>query len=258
MRNIIRTFLVVVCLLGVIATPVRAGDVLGPGDIAIIGYRFGSNAEFSFVCLRTITAGTEIVFTDNGWTENQAFRLREGFLSWSAPSGGCEIGHIVNVVVGNYSTGMNLELLGDQLIAYQGNATMPNFIFALNSYGVGWQTEVKDNQSSTQPTILANLNPSPSIALGQTAYAVYWDQERSFTSTSVALAYLTDTSHWKTSSSPIPMPTGDFSFTTTAVEVSEFSAETGGETTPWFVIVGLVVIPVLVMVWKKPKRNCCQ
>jgi hypothetical protein len=54
------------------------------------------------------------------------------------------------------------------------------------------------------------------------------------------------------------MPVGDFSFKTTAVGLSEFSAETEIETAPWWIIAGLVVIPVLVMVFKRPKKDCCK
>jgi hypothetical protein len=43
---------------------------LSPGDIAIIGYLTtnGANDAFSFVTFVDITSGTDIYFTDNGWT----------------------------------------------------------------------------------------------------------------------------------------------------------------------------------------------
>lgn len=258
MQTFIRTFLVIVILLAVFTTPAQAGDVLNPGDIAIIGYRFGSSAEFSFVCLRRITAGTEIVFTDNGWKDTQVFRFGEGFLPWTAPTGDCQLGQVINVKLINYTTGMNLELSGDQIIAYQGSSSSPNLIFALNSYEDGWQSNSTNSSSSSLPTVLAVLNPSPSIAIKQTGYAIYSKIDRDFASTSAALAFVTDPANWTRSTSPLAMPTGDFSFTTTAVHLSDFNAETGDETAPWWVLVGLVVIPVMLMVSKRPKKDCCQ
>lgn len=51
-----------------------AATTLTPGDIAIIGYvNNGSPDAFSFVTLAPIGSGTQIYFTDNGWT-GSAFR----------------------------------------------------------------------------------------------------------------------------------------------------------------------------------------
>ena len=259
MQRFVGTFLIVLVCLAVFASPVTAGDVLGPGDIAIIGYRFGSSAEFSFVCLRIITEGTEIKFTDNGWKENQTFRTGEGSISWVAPSGGCELGQIVNVKKSDdqYAS-IDLDTTGDQIIAFQGYYSLPSLIFALNSRGDSWQTGTIDANSSTLPIVLAELSPSPSIAIQQSAYAIFSNSKRDFTSTSAALAFVTDSDNWTRSPTPLEMPIGDFSFTTTAVHLSAFSAETGAERAPWWIIAGLVVIPVLVMVVKRPKRECCK
>ena len=153
---------------------------------------------------------------------------------------------------------MNLEVSGDQIFAYQGSSSSPNFIFALNSYLDGWQSNAIDSNSSSLPTVLATLDPSPSIAIQQSAYAIYSKPKRDFTSTSEALAFVTDPVNWTRSTSPLAMPTGDFSFTTTAVHLSDFKATTEGESTPWWVLVGLVIVPVVVMVLKRPKRDCCK
>jgi hypothetical protein len=40
--------------------------------------------------------------------------------------------------------------------------------------------------------------------------------------------------------------------------MSDLSAETGSESPPWWVLLGLVIVPVLVMVFKRPKRDCCK
>lgn len=258
MQKFVGTILVVLVCLAVFASPVTAGDVLGPGDIAIIGFNLNQD-EFSFVCLKTISAGTEIKFTDNGWKDNQTFRTGEGFISWTAPSNGCVLGQIVNVKKSSdpYAS-IDLDTAGDQIIAFQGILSTPTLIFALNSYLDGWQSSSTSSNSSSLPTVLAVLNPSPSIAIQQTAYAIYSNPKREFTSTSEALAFITNPANWTRSTSVLAMPTGSFTFTTTAVHLSEFSAETEGESAPWWIIAGLVLIPMLVILFKRPKRDCCQ
>ncbi len=67
MQKFVGTILVIVVCLVAFTSPVTAGDVLGPGDIAIIGFNFDNDDEFAFVCLKDISAGTEIKFTDKGW-----------------------------------------------------------------------------------------------------------------------------------------------------------------------------------------------
>ena len=54
MKLFVRTILVVLLSLVVLASPVNAGDILGPGDIAIIGFNFDNEDEFAFVCLKEI------------------------------------------------------------------------------------------------------------------------------------------------------------------------------------------------------------
>jgi hypothetical protein len=232
------------------------------GGIAIIGFDF-VNDKFTIVCLSQIPAHTTILFTDNGWNStNSSFRSGEGVNYWDAPNG-CALGKVITFNFGDlykYKTNIDMSLaeLGDQIFVYQEKSDgNPRFIFGLNTRGTEWTNATSANTSAL-PAELASLNPSPSISVPQSPYAVYSKLKRDFDSTTVALAYLTDLNNWTTSPTTLPMPTGDFSFTTTAVHLSEFSADTKVGSTPWFVIVGLVVIPVLVMVWKKPKRNCCQ
>jgi hypothetical protein len=260
MQRFIGTILVVVCLLGVIATPVRAGDVLGPGDIAIIGYNFKNPDELAFVCLRDISNGTEIRFTDNGWKSDvDGFLTGEGVFSWAQ---GCNLGDIVTLSPDyqNPSGLFGLHTNGDQLIAYQQIDEQPiSLIFALNAAGSGWMPEGTNENNSALPGALTAVSPHAAVSILTLDNAIYSLPGRSFSTTSVALASFTNSGNWTGhNTTRQTMPTGSFSFTTTAVEVNEFKADTKGGSTPWFVIVGLVVIPTLVMLWKKPKRNCCQ
>jgi hypothetical protein len=55
-----------------------AGTVLAPGDIAFTGYITNGNPDsFSFITLVPLSAGTEIYFTDTGWTGSNFFEVTE-------------------------------------------------------------------------------------------------------------------------------------------------------------------------------------
>jgi len=55
-----------------------AGTVLAPGDIAFTGYMTDGNPDsFSFITLVPLGAGTEIYFTDTGWTGTNFFDVTE-------------------------------------------------------------------------------------------------------------------------------------------------------------------------------------
>jgi hypothetical protein len=260
MQNIIRTILVVLVCLVCLSTSVQAQTEFKvlPGDIAVIGYRT-DNHNFAIVCLKEIPIGTKIRFTDNGWLVNDTFRTGEGILYWTTTSL-CELGMIKTIVplTLDPNTDFKLSTSGDQIFIYQElTSNKPNFIFGLNTYDNIWQLTAESPTTSRLPTELSNENPVPAIAIKNRYYSIYTG-EREFDTTDQALISITNPGNWTASTTPLNLPSGLFSFKTTAVEVSEFSAETGGENAPWFVILGLVVIPVLVMLWKKPKRNCCQ
>ncbi len=69
------------------------------GGIALVGFDF-DNDKLAFVCLVTIPAGTDVLFTDNGWiSETSGFRTDEGINLWE-PAIDCNIGEIINTSVG--------------------------------------------------------------------------------------------------------------------------------------------------------------
>jgi hypothetical protein len=266
MQKFVGTIIVVLVCLAVFSSPVTAGDVLGPGDIAIIGYNSDDTSQFAFVCLKAISAGTIIYFTDNGWvttTEPQSFRSGEGRLTWNTPDG-CQLGQIVTI--NQYDLPMlgtfQLSNTGDQILVYQGSDGSPSFIFAINFEGSVWQGSASGANSSARPP---GLDATNSVAIVEIDNAIHTGgpefdtPAKTFVSPSAALASIVIKENWKGSNDVRQdMPTGSFSFTTTAVGLSEFSAETEIETAPWWIIAGLVVIPVLVMVFKRPKRDCCK
>jgi hypothetical protein len=259
MQKFVGTILVIVVCLAIFTSPVTAGDVLEPGDIAIIGYNSDDTSQFAFVCLKEITAGTVIYFTDNGWvttTTPPSFRSGEGKLTWDTP-GGCLLGQIVTI--NQYDLTMEgtfqLSNTGDQILVYQGSDTAPNFIFAINFEGTTWQGSASSANTSARPP---GLDATNSVAIAEVDNAIY-NSTKSFNTTADALAAIVNIKNWTGDNSVRQtMPTGSFSFTTTAVHLSEFSADSQNQAAPSWIIAGLVVIPILVMVLKRPKRNCCK
>jgi hypothetical protein len=156
------------------------------GDIAIfamntltiggIGTNIAFNSDsFAFVALVDIPSGTRIKFTDNGWrSSSSSFRANEGILTWRATN--CvQAGTVVrwvatntpvfNVGVVHASSGQFLpNIEGEQILAYQGSESSPNFIYAVNDRLDGiWDIDALDSHSSALP---------PGLIDGYTAVAV--------------------------------------------------------------------------------------
>jgi len=100
--------------------------VLSPGDLAIVQYNSSTTDSFTFVFARDIEAGTVVNFTDNGWLAAGGFRagdpLDEGTVTYTAPTA-ITAGTVVTL------TGLNLDVAGDQIIAYQGTQASPTIHF---------------------------------------------------------------------------------------------------------------------------------
>ena len=140
---------------------------LTAGDIAITGFNFDNPDELTFVALVDIEAGTEISFTDNGWLSSGGFRSNEGTFTWSAPED-ISAGESIQPSV----SGVAFSADGDQIIAYQGAATNPTFLYALNSEGSGvWQSDATSSNTSALPTSL--INGETAVALNEIDNAVY-------------------------------------------------------------------------------------
>lgn len=272
MKSIFKTVLMVIICLVCLNNSVKAQTtfVVPPGGIAIIGFNGDAPDELAFVCLVEIPDGTQIRFTDNGWTEKNKFIYSESIYSWFTP-GGCEVGQIVNIdftntsVITDTSGDKPLDLTtsnGDQIIVYQQIGLDLNFIFAINFRNYNWQTVVNDDYSSLRPPGLDETN---SLAIyeidnsihtggpGNTSPATVFD------SPSAALASIVIKENWVGSDSARQtLPTGFFSFETTAVELSQFDAKSGNDTPPLWVFLALVIVPVGLMLFKRPKRDCCR
>lgn len=141
---------------------------LSAGDIAIIQYNSdGSPEQIKFLTLTSIEAGTEIKFTDNGWTSAGNFRANEGIIKWTAPTN-YSCGAIINMNMEEAATiadtsltpidnGFNLSGNGDQILVYQGTEAAPTFIFAINNEGSAiWQSDATSSNTSSLPPGLTN------------------------------------------------------------------------------------------------------
>lgn len=135
---------------------------LAAGDIAIIGVNVDDPDSFAFVVLTDIEAGTQITFTDNGWT-GTGFRTGEGVYTYTFPAA-VPAGTVVNIG----ATGMSLSGSGDSIIAYQGTAANPTFLYAIDlADGNGvFSSGATNSNTSAMPSALA---------LGQTAIALPQD-----------------------------------------------------------------------------------
>jgi hypothetical protein len=137
-----------------------AATILDPGDLMIItvnsdtNYPGGVNSNaFDFITKVDIEEGTEIYFTDVGWT-GSAWRnpSSEGVLRYTTPIGGITRGTIVkyddslataapwtrlslNSTTGVLTLGGSYDpaAAGDNILVFQGATLSPDFI-----YGIGW------------------------------------------------------------------------------------------------------------------------
>ncbi|MGK7890938.1 MAG: endonuclease/exonuclease/phosphatase family protein, partial [Leptolyngbyaceae cyanobacterium] len=178
---------------------------LSAGDIAIIGFNYDNPDEFAFVPLVDLSAGTEINFTDNGWQAAGSFRATEGTFTWTAPTP-IAAGTVINPTISS----ILFSASGDQIIAYQGDASNPTFIYALNSEGNPgvWQSDSTSSNTSALPTGL--VNGETAVALDEIDNAIY----TGITSGSKAelLAAISDQSNWSGSNSTRQtLPTNAFS-----------------------------------------------
>jgi hypothetical protein len=145
------------------------------GDIAIIGMNTLTTAStntdsFAFVAVRPIPAGTQIKFTDKGWTADNALYQYEGVLTWTAtecvdpgeviiwrnssvgaasindPNSytNVNIGTMVHDAPFSSSTAFLPNTVGEQILAFQGTVEDPRFIYALHTGSWGWPRPASD------------------------------------------------------------------------------------------------------------------
>jgi hypothetical protein len=144
---------------GMVSTTILNDDfqALNPGDIVITGINASGTDEFSFVPLVALLPNSPIVFTDNAWT-GTALTTNEGNVTYTAPAGGLAAGTKVvidssdGVIVAGDGTvtppsNFLLSASGDNILAYTGLSTAPNFLYAVttsNPYDTSGPTSTND------------------------------------------------------------------------------------------------------------------
>lgn len=170
---------------------------LSAGDIAILQYNAdGSPEVIKFVALRSMESGTIINFTDNGWRSDNTFRSNEGIDVWTAASN-ISCGDVITFTLNNISLGTN----GDQILAYQGAAVSPTFLFAINSEGSAvWQSTASNARTSALPTGLTN--GTTAIAITEIDNAKY-DSSTLIGSRSAILSAICTNTNWSGSNTTV-------------------------------------------------------
>lgn len=188
-------------------------QILAAGDIAILGFQSDSPDKFAFIALTNILGGTEIKFTDNGWTVDNNLSSNEGTLTWIVPSAGINKGTIITVEYGtnwtvtqgtiSSSGSPAFATAGDQIIVYQGSSSSPTLIYAFSTSP--WiNTGEISSKTSYLPTGLTN---------GTTAHCFASTYDNGFyTNTTIieskasALSSISNDDNWTKSNDTVDFP----------------------------------------------------
>ncbi len=178
MKNVIFTFILFVNF----QASILAQSI---GDIAFTGYNSSPAAgsdNFSFIILKTggLPANTIIKFTDCGWIGNSAAACNtnnligsngttETDIEWTSPNSGLAYGTQVVITALSATQGtvsgttISLSGIGDQLFAFTGVRTAPNFISGIQmnsdvdaSANLWDNITVSSTTSSNRPSCLTN------------------------------------------------------------------------------------------------------
>jgi hypothetical protein len=145
-------------------TTLESQDLLA-GDIAVIGYCCDDPDKFAILLLTSISGGTDVKITDNGFNDLSALTTNEGTITWTVPAGGLSRGTVVTFTYASswtvdkgtvvISSAIQLATAGDQIIVYQGESSNPTFIYALSTTAWVTSSTISSNTSYC-PTGLTN------------------------------------------------------------------------------------------------------
>jgi len=204
--------------LGLASVTAWAQSFLSPGELMFTQLSSDPPDTFSFVFTKNVQEGTTLTFTDNGWDSTDFWRvagtelrMTENSFTWTAPAGGLSAGTMVTIDSHNLS----LATSGDNLFAFQGSWTRPNFVS-----GATW------DQTATWLTAgsaTANDSYLPgSLANGTSAFARgatgdntgYTGATTSGTTAALRTAIYGTPANWGTSNTLLVPPTaGPYTFT---------------------------------------------
>lgn len=131
------------------------------GDIAFVGFNADNPDQFTIITTNYLEDGTQIYFTDAGWT-GSALYANEGSIIWTVPTGGLPTNTMVTftgggaggftsfpsgileagvsvtsgtIVASGVVASMAFSTSGDQILAFTGSVASPNFIACVNFNG---------------------------------------------------------------------------------------------------------------------------
>jgi len=134
---------------------------IAAGDIAFVGFNADNPDQFTIITTNYLEDGTQIYFTDAGWT-GSALYASEGSIIWTVPTGGLPTNTMVTftgggaggftsfpsgileagvsvtsgtIVASGVVASMAFSTSGDQILAFTGSVASPNFIACVNFNG---------------------------------------------------------------------------------------------------------------------------
>ncbi len=233
-----------------------------PGDIAIIGFNSDGTDDFTFVVLKEIKAGTEIRFTDRGWRNT----IPIGFVNFPGydtvfnfiVNSDLTIGSVIHIISGSGIETFNLDPGADQLFVYSGNgSTVNKVIFGINTYNAGWL----DSQTDPDTTISKSSSELPPDLIGSTAISLpraenaYYKGLRSFSSVDEARKEIVKILNWEQSNGILSLPTTPFEFTTTDVQIQDFSGHNKNSGLIFIFAIFSIFLVLLANRFRAGKRN---
>lgn len=247
MKKILLTAIALSVLALVPTIKAYSQSTLGPGDIAIIRLNGDAPDGFAFVLLADVEANTVVNFTDNGWNPNaSALQTGESTVTWTASDGPLSKGTVITIVetssdvlsigagLGSLSLSGSFSIAdnGDQLLAYQGSALSPTFLYAVLANSTNWQSgNVTDENRSGLPPGLTEGTHAVAAGAGSGTESEYDNIQYDFGTNGVTgtkaemLALIGNPSNWVGNdpagySAPIPT----FTISVFPVELISFGA----------------------------------
>jgi hypothetical protein len=239
-------------------TQLAAPTLLGPGDIAIIGFNTSTTDDIvTILFLKDVAKDTVISFTDVGWDATKtpphfstSTDTLEGVVQWTATRN-YAIGESVQITLftlANLLDGKSTHCMinsltdGDQIFIFQGTLSSPTLIYGANLSWTTWQnTSVPSTATSGQPTQLAGY----SFAVNN--FNAKYSGTTNFTSVAAAQAAIANPQNWQgiNSNQTITFPT--FSIVPTAIKLSKFTSENKGANLALEAAFGLLIGAALIV-----------
>ncbi len=183
--NLVKTACLALAFLAISFTSFSQTTLVA-GDIAVIGFNYDDPDQIIFVPLVDLATGTQISFTDNGWT-GTALTTNEGTFVWTA-STAVSKGAVISI----NPTNSSFSTAGDHIFVYQGASTAPNFIFGLSTKT--WVTGTISASTSRKPASL--VTGTSAVAFSTERDNGYFNQVSVTGTKAQALALIANTTKW--------------------------------------------------------------